>query len=46
LTDYGTRLIEDLTSIADAEAQRLAAEDSAAVMDRLQNPDHRGSDDH
>ena len=36
LREWGSNLIEDVTAVADAEARRLAAEDSEAVMQQLQ----------
>ncbi len=42
LNDWGSRLIEDLTDVADAEARRLAAEDSEAVMRTLTEPGSEG----
>lgn len=36
---YGARILDDIRDIADAEANRLAGEESAAVFARLQAPD-------
>lgn len=39
LNEWGPTMLEDIASSADAEARRLAAEDSQAVFDQLNDPE-------